>query len=61
VVEDCECSGHSSTGCTDENVHKVHKRVSGLPKYHFEDLWQVRLVWNMSLNSKGGLKHGRSP
>jgi len=28
LVEDCECSGHSSTGCTDENTHKVHKRVS---------------------------------
>jgi hypothetical protein len=28
VVEDCECSGHSSTGCTDDNMQKVCKRVS---------------------------------
>ena len=28
AVEDCECSDHSCTGCTDENMHKVSKTVS---------------------------------
>jgi len=51
-------------------LHRLHRRKHAeslqksqwrLPKYHFEDCWQGRLVWNMSVNYKGGLEHGRPP
>jgi hypothetical protein len=53
----CECSGHTSTGCMQQNV-KTHKSDRGLTKYHFGDWRQVRSqIFNMPANSKGWLQN----
>jgi len=56
-MEDCEHSGHYSSCCTDKNVEKFAK-LSTMTSDNVIIHWQVRTpVWNMPLNSKGGLEH----
>jgi hypothetical protein len=56
LVEDFECSDCPST-VTQMDVENVLQNCQlSLTKHQFVDCWQVRPhVWNMSMNSKGGL------
>lgn len=59
LVEDCKCSGHPSTCCTEENLKKIYIIINQDQQGTIlETAGKTGLLYgNMSANSKGRLEH----